>query len=95
MSRSLEDEKQTVKRSLGATMHEGAIWQPISTGWMDRWKMYVNYDQDGPDQRDREVKVYYRASNRLALIFLSHSWWKACIQARLTIRPCKESLEMR
>lgn len=54
-NRSLEDEKQAVKRGLSATMHEGAIWQPVSTGWMQRWKMYVNFDVDGPDMREKEV----------------------------------------
>lgn len=55
MATTLEDEKQTVKRGLSASMHEGAIWQPIAMEWMRRWKLYVNFDVDGPDMRENEV----------------------------------------
>jgi hypothetical protein len=54
-NRSLSEEKADIKRALKTSFQEGAIWQPIAISWFDKWKNYVNYDDEVPEPRDKEV----------------------------------------
>jgi hypothetical protein len=40
------DEKAAVKQALQTPMVFNEFWQPIATAWFDKWKAYVNYDDD-------------------------------------------------
>lgn len=54
-TRSLSEEKTEVKRGLKTPFQEDAIWQPIALSWFEKWKTYVNYDDEIPEPRDSEV----------------------------------------
>ena len=51
----MSEEKADIKRALKTSFQEGAIWQPIAISWFDKWKNYVNYDDEVPEPRDKEV----------------------------------------
>jgi hypothetical protein len=40
------DEKATVKQALQTPLVHNEVWQPIATAWFDKWKAYVNYNDD-------------------------------------------------
>jgi hypothetical protein len=54
--RTIDEERRDVKRSLGTQFMENQVWQPIATGWFEKWKVYVNFDEDVPEPRDKEVR---------------------------------------
>ena len=50
------DEVQLVKRAASMSLSIGALWQPIAMSWIEKWKIYVNFDGDQPEPRDPEVR---------------------------------------
>eukprot|EP01033_Poteriospumella_lacustris_P017345 gene17345-12399_t len=40
------DEKATVKQALQTPLVHNDVWQPIATAWFDKWKAYINYNDD-------------------------------------------------
>lgn len=55
-NKSLADEKADIKRGLKTSFQEGAVWQPIAISWFEKWKTYVNYDDEVPEPRNKDVR---------------------------------------
>lgn len=56
-TKTLQDEKADIKKALRHPFSEGAIWQPLAIPWFEKWKTYVNYDDEVPEPRAKEVSV--------------------------------------
>lgn len=54
-AKTLSEEKADIKRAMKTPFQEGAIWQPMALSWFEKWKTYVNYDDEVPEPRDKEV----------------------------------------
>jgi hypothetical protein len=52
--KSIPEEKAMIKAALGAQVMERQTWQVISMQWFERWKTYVNFDEEGADERTAE-----------------------------------------
>jgi hypothetical protein len=51
----LSVQKSEVKRGLRAELILKAVWEPIAMEWLQKWKLYVDFDSDGLDTRSKEV----------------------------------------
>jgi ubiquitin C-terminal hydrolase len=54
-AKTLSEEKADIKRAMKTPFQEGAIWQPMALSWFEKWKTYVNYDDEVPEPRDKEL----------------------------------------
>eukprot|EP01035_Chromulina_nebulosa_P017964 gene17964-23594_t len=50
----LDREKAEMKRGLEANLIEESIWEVISMEWFDKWRKYVNYDNEELGVRSKE-----------------------------------------
>ena len=52
---SIQMQKSQVRLGLQKSLIINEIWQPVEMKWFQHWKVYVNFDAEGPDTRSEEV----------------------------------------
>lgn len=50
-----QDEIDRFKRAANTPLTIMSRWQPIAMSWVEKWKLYVNFDMTEPEPRDAEV----------------------------------------
>lgn len=52
---TMQMQKSQVRVGLRKSLITNEIWQPVEMKWFQQWKIYVNFDAEGPDTRTDEV----------------------------------------
>lgn len=51
----LISEKKMMKSGLNSKITSKSVWHVLSAIWLQKWKIYADYDSTGNDVRSKEV----------------------------------------